>query len=223
MLWRVNQLERRRVEVDRSSAGLGRAVVTQLLHGDKVLANAVEWTRWRDTAQVIVCTHCGVEGCESGGWVAPRKVGDHVLWLRTLHAPPAYFEKHGIPLIDAAQLPSRALAETLLLRGEDVVRLLQMTAPDSLLGALGSDVVLREPAVIAVSEGERAEALAALKTVLAETLAVREPVAFDPLSDGEVPISFYLDARGHPSWSPMVRVAGVLRVHIEGLGAMRVC
>ena len=222
MLWRVNQLEHRRVEVDRSSAGLSRAVVTQLLHAGEVIANAIEWTRWGDTAQVIVCTHCGVVGCETGGWIAPRKVGDHVLWLRTVQAPPAYFEKHGIPLIDAAQLPSRVLGETLLLRGQDVVRLLQMTAPDSLLGAFGSEVVVREPAVIAVSEGERAEALQALKTVLAETQAVRAPVAFDPLGDGDVPTTFYLDAQGHPSWSPMVRVGGVLRVYVEGLGAMRV-
>ena len=79
-LWRVERVETRELEC--SFAGPASATVTQLVADGEILADAVEYPRWRvDPVQVELCAECGVAGCAPQGWVRPRRAGDRLLWL----------------------------------------------------------------------------------------------------------------------------------------------
>lgn len=239
MLFRIKHLESRRVQVDYRSADLGRPTVTQLVADGEVLVNAVHSDTWStDPTQVMVCAACGIERCEAGGWVSPRRASGVVLWLPAFssmaeseadaveYRPPTYFSTRGVPVFDeqlfaAASPRPRGLwtpTDLPALRSNELVLAMQWIAPGQILGTHPGPVAVREADVLAVSSGEREARLRELATLLAGALRSLEPVALRALGAADEPIVFHLDTPGHPAWSPLAIVDGAPRLHFEGLG-----
>ena len=225
--------------MDFSSSAQGRPTVTQLLGDGEVLANAVEYASWSDRrVQPIVCAACGIEGCEPGGWVAPRATDDAVLWLPAFddmdeelgneRGPPDYFAKRGIPLFGhelaselcrlVAGFPSCSELPTLSWR--EAVLVMQWMAPRKVLGAFGAAVRARSDDVVAVSSGERDRRLQELERLLGRELATGGDARWRAREPGDEVIEFYLDGPGHVAWSPLAVVAGAVTLHVDGLVAV---
>lgn len=219
-LWRVERVETRELEC--SFAGPASATVTQLVADGEILADAVEYPRWRvDPVQVELCAECGVAGCAPQGWVRPRRAGDRLLWLPAFDelvedlalGPPRAFARRGVPLFepDAArpvvEMMSRELDALQPLTLRDVALLLQWTAPGGLLDAAPTPPRVRREDVLAVTSGDRDETVDALDALLSAASASESPVVLREAAEGHERTGLFLDLPGHPKWSPLVRVA----------------
>jgi hypothetical protein len=232
-LWRVQQIEVRRSEVDYTSSGQGRLVVSQLFADGELIANALARTEWgASSVQAMVCAECGIEGCAAGGWISPRRSDGWVLWLpafdemaesaRDAHdyRPPACFAR-GIPLfgkgVAAALRGLPALREPPALRTHELIRAMQWTAPARVFGTFPDDVRLRRDHVLAVSSGERETRLQELERLLEEGLRDTDGVTLRELEPNDESVVFWPDAPGHPAWSPLVLTDGKPTLHLDGL------
>src|SRR5437763_613424 len=75
----VRSVTSRRASLDFTSSEQGFRSVTQLVADGTVLVNATELCSWAPSrVQMIVCDHCGQDGCQPGGWLTMRNIGDAV-------------------------------------------------------------------------------------------------------------------------------------------------
>lgn len=218
------------------AAGEAGAGVDILWNGVRLVASAERVVAEEDEAQLSVCDHCGTPGCAAGGWVAFRRVHDHIAMLPAFERmlrdpdwsvphfwPPPYLVA-GMPTVlswsaDAwahlrSVVPSlREARDVQAPTARELALLLQWMAPASLLGTFPGPVALCEDALMAVSHGEHDDAVRDLRTGLAAALRHETPLQ----SASGVEVEFTLDLPGMPSWSPLLHVDGRLALHSTAL------
>jgi hypothetical protein len=236
-MWVVRDIEFRSTELDFSSSGQGRHRTTAVVADGTEIINALDLVDLDvdpddDPIQLIVCTSCGVPGCESGNCVAIRRLDDGLVVMPCFDAmaderdaaPPYFMTSRGVPflrggalerlrgqapgLADPDRWPSLSAAES--------ARLVQFEAPAQILGAFPDEPRLREEVVLAVGGAVQQEAMAGLASLLLVASGSTNPVA---LVAGE-PVTFYLDLRGFADeWAPLVLVDGQFRLAVApGVG-----
>jgi hypothetical protein len=236
-MWNVDQIEVVSVELDFSSSGQGRRSGTVIKADGTYLFNALEYTDAEASAtQVEVCECCGVPHCQSGGWVAFRRLGDSVVWIpvwsemekdewhRTEYSPPSFFHARGAPVITPTVWQQlRGLHGALptsmdlpRLDSREMVRYIQWSAPDRVLGQFPDEPRLRRDLLVAVAEGDLSEETAFVDAALHANFT--QPVPLDLLRPGEVlrRIEFFLDMPGTPAWTSFAHVQDDSCIIIDG-------
>lgn len=236
-MWHIQNLEKRDVTLDFSSAGLGPFSGSALLADDTTIVNATTLVELEDDgcAQVIVCEECGTVHCEPGGWIQPRRFGSAIVWLpcfdrldddRAEYRPPDFFKARGVPFFDSSAadrlgvlLPlfRPEVAPPLTLR--ETVLLAQWLAPWQVLGKPGDPVRLKRELVVATSDGELAAVVEQLELLLHGAVTDSSPVRPEAATLGP---ELYLDGPGRtPTWGPMVIDAlGKPRLSVDGVAAV---
>ncbi len=226
-MWTLPALERRAIELDFSSAGLGRRQVTRLVAGSVVVfANAVELTDWdgRDV-QVLVCEQCGTVHCRPGGWLGPRSAGEYVVFGpasrlsqqagehdRNEYRPPEYVRDLGWPFTTRAGYEGLRAAvpglpahdQLFALTRRDVVAIAQWEAPAAVLGRPFERPALRRDLLLA-ADGDIEQLSAALAECLESWAASEDAVVLAP--DATAP-EIFVDAPRAPGWRPLACVDG---------------
>src|SRR5438046_2975910 len=97
------------ITLDFSSSGQGLHPDLRLLADGELLANAVGLVDWTDDpVQVQVCEACGITHCETGGWLAFRRVGPTAVLIPAFakmaeneheYRPSAIISQHGFVLL----------------------------------------------------------------------------------------------------------------------------
>jgi hypothetical protein len=234
-MWRVNTIETRDRVLDFSSSGQGRLETQAILADGVAIINAaslLDLDTPDEHVQVRVCEECGFSHCESGGWIALRRVGTSVLWIPCFelmadpdgtgareYAPPRF--PTGLPLFPPDQYEVLrqlapgfpALDAVPLLRSRAAVRLLQSEAPGRVLGRFPETPRLdRRDLFIASEPDELSDATAKLEALIENAWAADEAVQ---LGEGSTPVTFYLDLPGTPAWTPFARTSLSLAVHSD--------
>ncbi|TWT77077.1 hypothetical protein Pla123a_25070 [Posidoniimonas polymericola] len=239
-MWYVESYELRDVTFDYTSSSLGM-FATKALHSNGVcLVNNIDRAGVdEDPSQVLVCDCCGFPGCESGGYISIRRVGNYVVWIPAFtkmlegawkssqYTPPGYLTetKYGIPVFEWATFDSlRKTLDTLptiesipSLMACEAVRVLQWCAPFSMLGKFPDPPQLRADAILAVTDGDLARECDVVQRHLNEN--ANSTFELEPVST-IAPIEFHLDVPKYTSWSPLVRYNdGRLAFNLDTIGA----
>ncbi|WP_163722998.1 hypothetical protein [Mycolicibacterium psychrotolerans] len=207
--------------LDLSSSGGPDQRVTQIVIDGAVFSNAAELTTWDETpVQVRICEHCGMEHCASGNWLVVRNVGVGVAFVPAFHemltgdwAPSEYAPPHfaqGMPIFTPADYatlrrwcvglpPIDAVAD---LSGNELFRWLQWEAPAHVLGVFPADVQIDQDLLLAVSDGELADAAALLEEAIDHTRGTGHASLKRSPPTAQA-ITLYLDASGTPAWTPL--------------------
>jgi len=235
-VWRIQNLEKREVTLDFSSAGMGSFRTSALTADDTTIVNATTLVEMEDDTcvQVLVCAECGIVRCESGGWVRSRRFGDALLWLPCFerisddeveYRPPDFFKARGLPFFEGASaerlgdlLPLFRLETTPLATLRDVALLTQWLAPWHVLGKPGEAVRVKRELLIATSSGELESVVDQLEAVLDEALADMSSARPAHATPGP---ELYLDGpKGTPTWKPLVvDDLGRVRISVDGVTA----
>lgn len=233
LMWRIQELEARAVELDFRSSGQGRRNDTSLVADGCRLVNAaslVDFDPASDRVQVEVCEACGTTQCAQGGWISLRRLGAEVLWLPAFQAmsdeqnsaefaPPRYMSQAGLPLFSEAtystvrrhvgDLP--ALADIQPLDSRELALILQWEAPGSLLGSFPDPPRFRRDTVLAVDHGDVTEHVTTMVELLGRAL---DGAGMFTQSTAAPAVSFYLDLPGYPTWSPLVLCGRTWGLHL---------
>ena len=78
--------------------------------------------------------------------------------------------------------------------------------PPTLLDAAPTPPRVRREDVLAVTSGDRDEALDALDALLSAASASESPVLLREAAEGHERTGLFLDLPGHTEWSPLVRI-----------------
>lgn len=219
------------VKLDFESSGQGVVDATELRSDGHRLSNAIELLRPEgDLLQVELCRACGIQGCENGGWVALRRVGDSVAWVPAFdamtsdefcamerYAPPSFLAKTGLFGFASSEwqdlrernqsLPAAGSLKPLSNR--EALSVIQLTAPRRLLGPPAGPPILRRSAILASSEGDLQGQLDLLESA-ASWLASADGDAELFSSDSAPDVSeFWVDLPGTPAWRQLAIVKGV--------------
>lgn len=210
-MWKLPNPRLEDVVYDRKDAGLGVEDDQALYFEDELFANAVSETSWgEDQFQVVVCSDCGVEGCEQGGWYRLVQAGayaafiplfDNMLVKEHEYSPPRH--KAGTPVLRKAEyeplreeLPSlRPWDELPRLSGSEAMRLWQWETPYRLLGNFTDAVCLREDLVAASELSDLASTVGKVTEVLSQADRV------ELIAARSAEPSLWLDMRGTPALS----------------------
>lgn len=218
----VRTLIRTPVRRDYRSAGLG-VVDTAALVADwgLVVVNSLHDATWSaDGFQVHLCDSCGIEGCEMGGWVTARRFGTAVAWVPALdlmaggprgrgnYAPPVTGtpDRTFLFLDDAALTVAATVAghpgrDALpALTAEEGLAIARLAAPESCLGAGGTERRRRRALTLTADPFALNEVLDALETLMSDLSGPLEPPPA-----GTSPTKIYLDLAGAPDWTPLGR------------------
>jgi hypothetical protein len=230
-MWVVHDLTARSVTLDFSSSDQGRQAVTQLVIDGVQFTNAAELSS-RDNptrVQLRICEDCGIEGCASGGWMAPRNVGvgvafipafDDMLpddWRRAEYAPPFFEQSMPLFLPDnydrlrgwSERLPP--IEEVPALTGEELVRCLQWDAPAGVLGKFPAETQLDDDFLLAAHNREVADVAALTQSAIGQT-GDESRVWFTPIPPAAQAVTVYLDTPGTPEWAPVYTIDGLVRL-----------
>jgi hypothetical protein len=196
--------------------------------GDVVLMNALELIDWdSDRTQILICESCGTSGCGSGGWIVPRVDANHIFlipafdaieadaWSRDEYSPPSYRRKEGTPYFElrdydrlVATAPSLPTADDIHpLAMREAVRLAQLQIPYQIFGDPPEIQLTREKAslVVAASEGEPADHLATIESLLRDHYDNAEAAHLrSPRADEEI-VYLFLDAAEFTDWPALVK------------------
>lgn len=210
--------------------------VTELWADGVLLTNAALAAAWsRPVVQAIVCTECSIEGCATGGWVAPRATDDAVVWLPAFErwhdelggafSPPAYVAQRGVPFFDRAHAAELARlvpnhprhANVPRLRLGDVAALVASQAPrGTLVGPTkGPHSVDRRATLVVAGHADSVDALFATAHASA---ALVELVPRGGLGASCVPLELLVrddGPVGATPWAPLVEVDGALRFALD--------
>lgn len=230
----IDELARSPADLDFSSSGQGACVAYQVQAGAERITNAanlVDWTQ-RPT-QLVVCEFCGCSGCTGGNYVSIRRLGqDYVLlpafeqlaqgeWERHEYAPPAFLEREAGRLTFATverSLPElAAVKEIEPLSCREAGLLVQWEAPEHALGRFPAPVRLDAELTFVVSDGEPTQVLSELERLVTALVDAGEaPVVWREARDGEEVVSCFVDGQRWIDWTPLVRTAQGLRLHVGG-------
>ncbi len=235
-MWLVSNPELRRATLDFTSSEQGYCEVTQLFSDGVQLINAVELVRWgEDEAQFLICSQCGIDGCEPGNWVSLRRSGSLILILPSVayvwaeeekdkreYLPPRYLRKHGVFYFDRptyetlvsqhSSFPPFARVRQLNMR--EAALLFHWEAPAQVLGP-PPVVQLRRQLIIGTSEGDCDEHLNRVQHLLNEQYNDNSDAVLRPLSSEDQPISIYVDASEFIDWKPMIYDGAEYRLVVD--------
>jgi hypothetical protein len=220
-MWAAKSITLKPVELDFTSSGQGIRKDRALVADDEVIANAVDLVDFSENPlQAVVCTSCGFSGCEPGGWVALRRIGDAVVWLpdfetmaegesaMTEHAPPRFIGTRGalilrgLPLewvrTKLSEFPDPRFLPAL--SGVEAARLLQWEAPGRLLGQFPGVPRVDRSRVIAADSGDTSLRAAEVDRLLSLYTSSREAVVS---TVGAEPVTFFVDLSGIQEWRPV--------------------
>lgn len=221
-MWCIEEYSVSTVQLNFSSSSGGHPQAHSVVADGFCLVNAVEFADLSaDPTQVHVCQHCGSPGCEAGGYVRLRRIGDHCIWLPDFqsmllrgweeqqYAPPAYTEDRGIPVMNRAlysQLTSQfqgfpAFTDLFPLAASDTARIVQWDAPFNVLGPVTMHPTLISNMVLAVTEGDTEQACESLQKTLDRFMNAEGAVV--QLAFGGEVVEFHLDGPRFPAWIPM--------------------
>jgi len=242
MMWPIEEIEVRDVQLDFTSSGGGRPRTQAIYAAGTCLVNALAFANLNeDPTQVIICESCGCVHCEPGGWVRIRRVADSIAFIpafaemleggfeSTEYSPPQYLSSRGAPLFspDAyqrmrAQAPAFPSIDNIKsIIASEAVRLIQWHAPLGILGRFPHQPKLRRDAILAVSEGELDEECERVQQFVDNNVGSSSGLSVVDAS-GVAPIEFYLDGPGFPAWRPVARIGDELVFNLEPIGQLMV-
>ena len=243
-MWHIRNLEIRKTTFDFTSSGQGKPEVSQLVYENTVLMNAIEYIDFNedsyinfgkntDAIQVIICDHCGITQCSSGGWICLRRSGDFVLlipafdlierneWNETHYAPPSFYDKEthkrkkDTPYFDIENYEKLRnefpkfpkLKEIKHLKMSEAVRLIQFNMPMRFFGT-PPEVFLstvKKNLVVGASKDEAFEHLERIEEILKSNYKNDSPALIrEPFKDEEV-IYLFLDTSEFIDWQALVK------------------
>lgn len=216
-MWSVNEVTVRHETLDFTSSGQGHYKAMQILLDGALFANAAGLTSWNGgSSQVVVCTACGAEHCEHGGWLTLRSVGDLRAFVpmfdewttekyRHEYAPPPLIEQRGAPLFEPSVYARlRAVVPDVPstpppLRGHEARELVMFEAPRGL--RLGGNRDNLKPRVVAAEGAEVDEVVGGLLALLAQ-LASTAHLVSRQLAAGDRPVKLYVNDAVFTEWTP---------------------
>jgi hypothetical protein len=232
-MWNVRRVTDAPAEVLLSATGQGPLEARALIaDGEILVPYACLVDSSTNPVQLSVCSYCGQPGCESGGWVTLRSVGDAVLLLPRfavddpdyleMYAPPEPIQRRGAALLNGASfdlmrqhllgLPAASALPALQTR--EAVLCLQLEAPLAVLGAPRSPVSIDKSVVLACSEDDVGELLDEAEGLLQDLAGKTVPVVVH--APRGVPVSLYLDGPKTTTWTPFARLpSGRLALHLS--------
>jgi hypothetical protein len=225
-MWCIDTLEAVPVELDFSSSGQGRRSARALHANGVCLVNALDLVEFDTPAtQVHVCSSCGYSQCEPGNWVALRRAGQFVMWIpafaqlgageweRQEYSPPHFIAMRGAPFFtlsawqqlqglqdgvpEASELPP--------LNGQEVVRVIQWSAPGRVLDAYPAVPRLQREAIVAVTDGDIDGEVHAVDQALTRYFESATPITITSRASVSSRIEFWLDLPGVPRWNAFAR------------------
>ena len=221
MTWRVESIEARSARLDFTGSEQGCCEAVQVLFDGEIFANAVGLTDWTaEPIQAEVCESCGIEGCNSDGWIALRGAGALRAFIPAFgemaeddlsrYGPPAIVRRRGAPLLGPG--PFRRLRE--IVRGlppdppaitsEETLRLLAFEAPRR-LRETGTSLRRDFARSLLAAEGcelrEGTEALLRLVEILA---ADDVKMSARPQRPPDRSVTFHVDDANLSAWQPIV-------------------
>lgn len=219
---------------DYRSSGLGVVAGTAVDARGHLLLNAAERVDMHAgaTAQVHLCSCCGIPMCVSGGWVAMRRAGELVLWIpawqamdedkwkKSDYAPPPFmytagpaaFSEHAWNRLRELAPDLPALMELPRLTSYEAARILQFSAPE-VLGKYPEPPRVHRDLLICTSNGDVGPQAERVARVLRDAFTTRAPVALTSVPAAR-PIDFFLDLPNTPCWAPLAIVEGEARIQI---------
>lgn len=234
-MWHVRNPEIKPATLDFSSSGQGELRVSQLFSDGVRLINALELVDWdAEDSQFLVCEACGYTHCKPGGWVSVRRSGSLILILpasgyvrgagreREEYGPPPYLKGRGAAYLDLPAYESLSSRHSSFPPAEQVrplstreaALLFQWEAPARILGE-PPEVRVRRDLIVGSSEGDYAEQLERLETLLRRQYEDGSPAGLRAVSGGERVISFYLDAGEFREWKALVRGGSAYRLLVD--------
>ena len=228
-VWRVRRTTTQPATLSLSALGQGPQECTAVFAEERPLINAAELIDWgKQTVQLEICEQCGIQGCSSGAWVAPRWTGSHLLLLpdftsmmegefeRTERAPPKAIAERGIAVLSESALI--ALSNWIVpnavppMTGRDLLRTMQWEAPFQVLGRFPDPVRVRRDLILACTAGDADPILDALEEAL-ERLNDREEAArLQKPPEAHQPIGLFLNDSSTTEWTPLVRIDGTYKL-----------
>lgn len=86
-MWVAHQLRSETKNYSFTSSGQGEHADVALLADDTQFVNMLRSVEWeRDLVQVQICDHCGYSGCNPGGYVSVRTLGNYIALVPSLKA-----------------------------------------------------------------------------------------------------------------------------------------
>ena len=227
-MWEIKNPTIQKARLDFTSSEQGFCEVSQLVSDGVVVMNALEFMDFdEDRVQLLICSHCGTIGCQSGNWVSFRKSGKFILlipafedmeddeWSKTEYSPPKYFKKEGIPYFtiqtyeklgkDFPDFP--AIEDIKNLKMREAMRLVQSQIPLHIFGEPPKIDVRPDKFeyVIASSEGEVKEHLQRIEQILRQNYENISPAIIRyPFSDEEI-ICLFIDVAEFTDWQALIR------------------
>lgn len=230
-MWDVRRITDTPVELLRSATGQGPVVTRSLTADGELLVPYICLVDCSSNPlQLNVCSYCGQSGCESGGWVTLRSLGDALVlfpWFDVddpddlgRYAPPPPLKRRGAMIVRGQALdtmrshlpalpPTAALP---MLQAREAIRCLEFEAPLGVLGGRTSSISIDRTMVLACSEEDLGELLDEADALLQGLANATAPLNVH--SPPGVPVELYLDGPNTPTWTPLSRLAsGQLALH----------
>lgn len=223
-MWNVRRIFTREVILTLSDTADGRVPVDAIWLDDAFFANAAQLTSWNaERFQPMVCSDCGYEGCDVGGWLTLRRLGNRVAMIPDFAAmlegelalreygPPEVVLSRGCPVLTSAQYADLSdripallppLREIQPLSGRELAWVLQLEAPGSILGELPRAPSLLRAQVLAAAEHDLCEAVERVNTFLSSLICSRNEVDVLP-TNGARPLTLTLDTSPPEIWAPL--------------------
>lgn len=227
MLHHATSFETRKQLLDFRSSGQGEFDATALVIDGQQIANAVELFDFSDDrVQLFICEQCGITGCLSGSWASVRKIDEWFAlvpavaamregeWELSEYSPPKFMRTSGFPAFSEStyselcestgQFPAPGKVKQC--SSKDALGLLQFAAPGGVLGPLGTKAVVCSELLIAVTEGELEDEVAALCDLVR---LIEEDGGMRHTTQPERVVEFHLDLPSCPTWQPMGYLQGM--------------
>lgn len=194
--------------------------LTELVVDGCVLFNMLELTGVSNNRiQVVLCDHCGLERCQPGGWLAPRRWKDRVVLIpipmgfneseleRYQYSAPDYVSRRGCPSFSVESWEVicdkskylLSLDDIAPLSNRDLVVTIQYFAPDAVLGLHGFEPTIDSDNFVAVSEGDLQSEISSLALLIKDVISSDSLVSCLSL---EKEVEFFLDISGPKHWRP---------------------
>jgi hypothetical protein len=186
MTWFISQLELRAHQLAGAEYGLVPLDAVGVYAETTCVANAINLVEQpAEGVQLSVCDACGVEHCNQNDRAVLRRAGEFVVLAPDFSAMQEAF-------------PDARVIEPLNTR--ELARILQLEAPDDLLGSFPDLPCVDRDAVVAVSSGATAEQIARLNTQLERFFADRAALRFEPTIEPAKIEFFVLDNSALKEW-----------------------